>query len=377
MPKLLYVTHKPFFPDSSGGAQRSTIHILQNLMKHGWEIEVTCRYSLTLKSIKKFGVIWFLKSIVQTHVAIDDASLGFFCRRKASRSMFTSITGQNYPIDMVQYFKNQLNTFKPDIVLGDTPANSPFIELAIQSGFPTAHLARSIPFLRIPSILNPQLHLIGNSPYTAGVLKAVSNKEAEVLLPGIDPQRYRVAERKEQYITFINPVPQKGVKIATEIARLMPEQQFLFVKGRWSGMRNGYLESLLTRARKLKNVEVWEYKEDIRSVYKLTKILLVPSQFIETFGRVVIEANINGIPVVAAHVGGLPYTLGKGGRTVVQRDNPEAYVDVLRKYCEDSTLYNEVSAKAVENSKRKEFTQEYQTKNLLRITDNIIQKSKN
>jgi len=39
-------------------------------------------------------------------------------------------------------------------------------------------------------------------------------------------------KRKRQYITFINPIPQKGLDVAIEIARCLPQERFLFVKGK-------------------------------------------------------------------------------------------------------------------------------------------------
>jgi glycosyltransferase involved in cell wall biosynthesis len=59
-------------------------------------------------------------------------------------------------------------------------------------------------------------------------------------------------------------------------------------------------------------VEVWEHQQDTRQIYAVTDILLVPSQFYETFGRVILEAQVNSIPVVAANVDSIPYTLVPG-----------------------------------------------------------------
>ena len=372
MPKLLFVTHKPFFPDSSGGAQRSTLSIFQTLQKNGWEVEVVCRLPVTIHSLRVYGFFPLLKSIFSIHHALDDRSMDFICRRKSTRAVLSHLGRQNFPKDFLHYFDHHLQRYHPDIVLGDTPANSPMIEKAIERGFRTLHLARSIPFLKVPSILNPRLQLIGNSPYTANVLKAVSCRDAEVILPGIDPQSYQVEAHERKYITLINPVPQKGVELATRIASLMPEESFLFVKGRWSGLRNTYMEELLAQARELANVEIWENQEDIRTVYRVTKLLLVPSQFIETFGRVVIEAHINGIPVVSSNSGGLPFTVGKGGTIIEPGDDLDSYIKTIRNYCQNNNFYEQQAACAIENSKRIEFTAEHQEKNLLRIMNTML-----
>src|SRR5262249_21620774 len=57
-----------------------------------------------------------------------------------------------------------------------------------------------------------------------------------------------------------------------------------------------------------------ERTDDMRTVYCDTRILLVPSQWEdETWGRVVSEAQLSGIPVITSDRGGLPESVGPGG----------------------------------------------------------------
>ena len=102
-------------------------------------------------------------------------------------------------------------------------------------------------------------------------------------------------------------------------------------------------------------MEIWENQTDMRKVYRATKILLVPSQFIETFGRVIVEAQLNGIPVVASKVDGIPYTLGKGGILVEALNDPKAYVKALIELLGDKELYECYARLGRENAARAEF----------------------
>jgi glycosyltransferase involved in cell wall biosynthesis len=123
---------------------------------------------------------------------------------------------------------------------------------------------------------------------------------------------------------------------------------------------------------KLPNVEVWNHQKDMRQIYAVTDILLVPSQFDETFGRVIVEAQVSGIPVVAAKVAGIPYTLGQGGILVEPKDKPQGYVEALRRLRTDENLYRQLSALALENSQRPEFDPEHQVNNFIRFVESRI-----
>jgi glycosyltransferase involved in cell wall biosynthesis len=51
----------------------------------------------------------------------------------------------------------------------------------------------------------------------------------------------------------------------------------------------------------------------MRPFYATARLLLAPSLWEETWGRVVTEAHVNAIPVLASNRGGLPETTGPGG----------------------------------------------------------------
>lgn len=63
----------------------------------------------------------------------------------------------------------------------------------------------------------------------------------------------------------------------------------------------------------ISNVIIDDRTEDISSIYRKTRILLVPSLCDDAFARVVTEAMINGIPVIANDVGGIKTALNGAG----------------------------------------------------------------
>ena len=64
---------------------------------------------------------------------------------------------------------------------------------------------------------------------------------------------------------------------------------------------------------RLPNVTIRPNAADPRTFYAVSKLLLVPSLWNESFGLVAAEAMLNGIPVLASNRGALPETIGDAG----------------------------------------------------------------
>ncbi len=102
------------------------------------------------------------------------------------------------------------------------------------------------------------------------------------------------------FVTMINPCELKGVSIFIGLAREFPDIEFAAVPT-W-GADQGMIDCLQA----LGNVRILKPADDIEDILRQTRILLVPSLWPETFGLVVPEAMLRGIPVLASNVGGLP-----------------------------------------------------------------------
>jgi glycosyltransferase involved in cell wall biosynthesis/Tfp pilus assembly protein PilF len=134
-----------------------------------------------------------------------------------------------------------------------------------------------------------------------------------------------------RYITFINPHADKGVyifaRIARELARRRPDIPILVTQGRSRGdsLSNPDLKLVphllgqfpIAPARNGRNITTMPFTPDPRSFYEavfsVTRLLLMPSLWLESFGLVAAEAMLNGIPVLASNRGALPDTIGEAG----------------------------------------------------------------
>jgi glycosyltransferase involved in cell wall biosynthesis len=128
------------------------------------------------------------------------------------------------------------------------------------------------------------------------------------------PARAIAAESEPRYVTFVNPQVTKGAavfaRIAVELHAKRPEIPLLVVEGRSKadGLAGVGLDlSGLTNLHRMANTP------DPRDFYRVSRIVLVPSVWRETFGRVAAEALANGLPVLASDRGALPETLGEAG----------------------------------------------------------------
>ncbi len=131
----------------------------------------------------------------------------------------------------------------------------------------------------------------------------------------VDPQATLAAQHNPQFITFVNPTPEKGValflKLVLRAAEEAPDMRFLVVDSRNSFA--AALEKFKISALALKSITLLSKQESMAQVYANTSVLLMPSFWFEGAGRILIEANANGIPVLAANRGGIPETLGGAG----------------------------------------------------------------
>ncbi len=159
-----------------------------------------------------------------------------------------------------------------------------------------------------------------------------------------------------RFVTLINPVQQKGVDVALEVARLLPERQFLFQES-WplSGDRARHLSGGL---KGVANVEVGSWTPDVARVYARSRLLLAPSQWYEGFGRVVVEAQRCGVPVIAMDRGGLSEAVGDGGVLLSTEASAQDWAHAVESLLSDEDRYRALSARARENARRPDFDPE-------------------
>ena len=335
MPKLMFVSESCLL-DCSSGAALSAKAMLQALVEVGWEVRaatLTCcdgeqEYPLqasytTLDPAKNTG----------SCVTIEDGSV--------THEIFVAHSTQHRKLrpwelrDYIAMAEARLDAFRPDIVLTySSELLWPLLARAQRLGAQTVFYVANPAVLRKPNVQMPYIdEVIGSSRFVTDLCAEILGKKAHVvsdIVPRVfDGKRNlesaRIATRRERFVTMINPSPTKGglffINIVAQAAALAPNVKFRAVESRW-GRRNW--EALGVQAQDLDRIEWHPLVQDMAAIYEQASLLLVPSLWEEASGRVIAEALLAGVPVLAMRNGGIAEQVGDGG---ILFDLPKALAD--------------------------------------------------
>lgn len=174
------------------------------------------------------------------------------------------------------------------------------IMMAHEAKRPLVHFVHNnIPYTSIQGSFS-RTFVVYNSNWIADELNY--NWPSMVLHPPCDVNYYDVDRTGAEAITLISLNENKGAGMFRQIAESMPERKFIGVVGSYDEQYRDMPS----------NVEVIENTPDILSVYKRTRILLMPSAY-ESWGRTATEAMCSGIPVICTPTPGLLENCGDAG----------------------------------------------------------------
>jgi len=201
--------------------------------------------------------------------------------------------------------------------------------------------------------------LISNSFFMKKYLKKMDIK-SEVIYPFIklDDYKYKTIKKSssslKKYITFIKPIYNKGVEIALKITKELPKREFLFV-----GESTSMSKKILREIHELENVKFIEWVQDMRNIYQQTRVIIMPSIWEEAFGRVPIEAGINGIPSIVSKRGGIQESVGREGIIIEDFQNIDNWIKSLEKL-DNREQYYKYSVSAKKNAQNFNFEITYE-----------------
>lgn len=187
----------------------------------------------------------------------------------------------------------------------------------------------------------------------------------------VDVSKAICSTKTRETALVINPIESHGVEIALELAAARPDIPFVFQESwRLSDVQHS---SLLNRVRKLPNITFRPYTEEVSAIYADAKILLVPHR-VDNRPRVILEAQANGIPVIATDFPGLREAVGGGGLLVETDASPESWVKALSSLWDSAESYLEASAVSRRWAGREEVDPDRTLGKFLAALESLIQK---
>jgi glycosyltransferase involved in cell wall biosynthesis len=330
----------------TGGAARSTHELAVRLHRRGHDVGVLARRKPACRMNPDRGAASYLPGLV---------SRGWSAVRRQATRRPTLVDDEPYPVWVTRFLERAapfvLHDFRPHVVV---------VNSVHRRAWEAIH--RATRALCVPLVLYQREHSIVEylGAWEARPDLLVTNAETHarqalkwrfepVTIPSVvDLEQCRIDSSRER-ILFVNPVASRGLDTALRVASLRPDLPFVFQES-WPLARRDRRE--LTRmAAQLGNVEFRRFAADVSSVYRDARVLLAPYDG-DNRPRVVLEAQSNGIPVLATDCAGLREAVGAGGVFVSRSAPIDEWVASLAALWEDHESYDECARRAVQHAQR-------------------------
>ena len=350
--KFLFASGFQHVPQAYGGLMSNTHEIALELLQRGHEVAVAA--NMLPNDLLGFRTRLMGKFIAKKKV--HDRFLGYPTYRRWN---------------IVDAIPDLVDVIRPDVAI-------------VQASHQMA-TARALDRLSVPMVVyfhdvefdlldgDPrdlrQVQYLSNSNFTARKYLERFGISSNVMPPLFRADDYRTA-RVPENVTFINPKPVKGSELAYALVAQCPEIPFNFVESR--KLLDPEREFLDRFMEAHPNLSFTPRTKNMKRVYGKAKIVLAPSKWEEAWGRIASEAHFSGIPVLASNRGGLPESVGPGG-PVLDADGPvENWALALRKLWNDECCYSEMSAAALDYSRRAEINPDFQIASFLEVAEKAI-----
>jgi glycosyltransferase involved in cell wall biosynthesis len=327
--RILFCQSVPYIPQDQGGALSNTHALCRRLRSLGCEAEVLAKDSGGIPSL-----IGRLGRNVGT-------SYGFDYRVRRER-------------DPLAAARKICRAEPPDLAVVQLGRVSELCEIFLQASVPTIcfiHDVFSLPVREIGGG-SRQLQYAACSQFVAGRIRERLACEAIVIPVLIEPEFYQTSTER-RVVTFVNPIPRKGLEVVFSLAAYRPDIPFEFVES-WR-LRGRVATYLGQRVAHHGNIRFTTRTSDMRPIYARSRIVISPSLGDEAWGRVVSEAQINAIPALASNSGGLPEAVGPGGIIVDRYAPMPQWLSALGTLWDNHAEYDRLCDSAARHAARPEF----------------------
>lgn len=166
----------------------------------------------------------------------------------------------------------------------------------------------------------------------------------------VDVSATRVATTRRVAL-LVNPRKEHGVDVALELARRRPDVPFVLQES-WllDARERAHVEDQI---RALPHVQLRPFYADNTEMYHDARVLLAPHTM-DNRPRVVLEAQSNGIPVLATDWPGLREAVGPGGLLLPIAATADEWAEAFSVAWDDETAYDALGTAAERHASRDE-----------------------
>lgn len=318
-PRLLWAN--PFcLLDTSSGASMSVRQMLHQLVANGYEVQVLG--ATVFDNPKGMGPLKKqypdLSDYLHQRIEVEDGPLTHQLVVTFSTNR-RHVTSHEEGLWHSQY-SYLLDTFKPDLVwyYGGQTLDLLIADEARARGIPSAFYLANGNYKAFRWCRDVDL-ILTDSQATADMYRKSAGFAATPVGKFIDPHSFVAEKHKRQRLLFVNPSWAKGASVVVQLAQrletLRPDIQLEVVEARadWTTVLRDTTRKMGQERHALSNVIVTPNTSDMRGPYGRARVLLAPSLWWESSGRVLAEAMLNGIPALITNRGGMPEMIKDAG----------------------------------------------------------------
>ena len=338
-----------YFPDVIGGGEFSTKMMTEGLAARGHEIDVYC--------LGKNNVDEKINGINIHRRYVQDISEHFFSKTKNNSIQDTLTTVKKiikrradiyYEKRWYKHYCKIINDVKPDVV--HSVAALSYLgrfnlwKAAFDNGIPVSHVSRSPNLIEL-QFLGGKLnrYYIHRNAFASKYLDGMAAPSKYMLechtKVGIKGRRFNdviynavefdaiepteeFVNNKKNIIIYAGDIRQeKGIATLIEAVQGIPNIELLLIG-------KGAMTSSIKQDEKIRIIS-WLDKKTLYKYMQKAKIVVLPSEWEEAFGRILIEGIANGTLALGSNRGGIPEVLNYDNNFIFESGNVSALQDRL------------------------------------------------
>lgn len=293
-------------------------------------------------------------------------------RRVGARPSVREIDGLHHEVTIApeNAFEDAVRRWRPDVVVVSSISRvtwRPIRAVCRRRSIPTALYLREAPAIgHLTAGLFPDL-LLANSGTLVDDADRLGHRAR--LVPSvvrIDPME-RPPSR--DVVLLVNPLASHGLHVVGPLAAARPDIPIVLQES-WALAGADRVE-VHRLVRDHPNVMFRAFEPRPGTVFRDARLLLAPHQ-VDNRPRTVLEAQANGLPVIASELPGLVEAVGDGGRLVPHDAGAEQWIGAIAAIWDDETEWMNASDRARIHARRPEVRPERVATRFAELIDELV-----